>query len=100
MSAWKRQLLDAVPEVFAKGGRRKLAQEHEAKFHDLHAKIGELTVEQVFFRRGLDVPIVVVKRLFAQVRYGSVASYPGSLPLTSSNRRTSSHPCSHRLSTA
>ena len=46
MSAWKRQLLDAVPEVFAKGGRRKHAKEHEAKIHDLHAKIGELTVER------------------------------------------------------
>lgn len=33
VSAWKRQLLDAVPEVFAKGGRRKLAREHEAKIH-------------------------------------------------------------------
>ena len=53
VSAWKRQLLDAVPEVFAKGGRRKLAQEHEAKVHDLHAKIGELTIERDFFRRGL-----------------------------------------------
>ena len=52
VSAWKRQLLDAVPEVFARGGGRKLAQEHEAKIHDLHAKIGELTVERDFFRRG------------------------------------------------
>ena len=48
VSAWKRQLLDAVPEVFAKGGRRKLAKEHDAKVHDLHAKIGELTVERDF----------------------------------------------------
>ena len=53
MSAWKRQLLDAVPEAFARGGKRKLAKEHEAKVHDLHAKIGELTVERDFFRRGL-----------------------------------------------
>ena len=34
------------------GGRRKLAREHEAKIHDLHAKIGELTVEQDFFVAG------------------------------------------------
>ena len=53
VSAWKRQLLDAVPEAFARGGKRKLAKEHEAKVHDLHAKIGELTVERDFFRRGL-----------------------------------------------
>ena len=36
-----------------RGGRRKLAREHEAEIHDLHAKIGELTVERDFFRRGL-----------------------------------------------
>ncbi|MCY4647939.1 MAG: transposase [Gammaproteobacteria bacterium] len=52
VSTWKRQLLDAVPEVFAQDGRPKLAREHEVKVHDLHAKIGELTVERDFFRRG------------------------------------------------
>ena len=46
-------MLDALPEVFARGGRRKLTQEHEAKIHDLHAKIGEVTGERDFFRRGL-----------------------------------------------
>ena len=54
VSAWKRQLLDAVPEVFAKGGARKLAKAHEAQIHDLHAKIGELTIERDFFRRGFE----------------------------------------------
>ena len=53
VSAWKRQLLDAVPEVFSNGGSRKLAKEHEAKIQDLHAKIGDLTVERDVFRRGL-----------------------------------------------
>jgi len=53
VSAWKRQLLDGVPEVFAKEGRGKLAKEHDAKIRDLHAKIGELMVERDFFRRGL-----------------------------------------------
>ena len=48
VSAWKRQLLDAVPEVFASGAGRKRAKEHEAKIHELHAKIGELTVERDF----------------------------------------------------
>ncbi len=38
VSTWKRQLVDAVPKVFAKGGSRKCAKEHEAKIHDLHAK--------------------------------------------------------------
>ena len=52
VSVWKRQLRDAVPEVFAKGAGRKLAKEHEAKIRDLHAKIGELTVERDFFGAG------------------------------------------------
>ena len=34
-------------------GLRKAALEHEARIRDLHAKIGELTVERDFFRRGL-----------------------------------------------
>ena len=41
-----------LPEVFAGGAGRKLAKEHEAKVRDLHAKIGELTVERDFFRAG------------------------------------------------
>ena len=53
VSTWKRQLLEGLPEVFAGGAGRKLAKEHEAKIRDLHAKIGELTVERDFFRRGL-----------------------------------------------
>ena len=51
VNTWKRQLLEGLPEVFAAG--RKLAKEHEAKVRDLHAKIGELTVERDFFQRGL-----------------------------------------------
>ena len=35
-------------QVFARGAARKLAQQHEAKIHDPHAKIGELTVERDF----------------------------------------------------
>ena len=50
---WKRQLLEGLPEVFGGGAGRKAAKEHEAKIRDLHAKIGELTVERDFFRRGL-----------------------------------------------
>ena len=53
VSAWKRQLLDGAADVFAGGGSRKLAEESAARIHDLHAKIGELTVERDFFRRGL-----------------------------------------------
>ena len=53
VTTWKRQLLEGLPEVFAGGAGRKAALEHEAKIRDLHAKIGELTVERDFFRRGL-----------------------------------------------
>ena len=51
VSAWKRQLRDASPEVFARGAARKLARQYETKIHDLHAKIGELTVERDFSSR-------------------------------------------------
>ena len=50
---WKRQLLEAVPEVFAGGQGRKLIKEYEPKVRELHTKIGELTVERDFFRCGL-----------------------------------------------
>ena len=47
------KLREGLPEVFAGGAGRKAALEHEAKIRDLHAKIGELTVERDFLRRGL-----------------------------------------------
>ena len=34
-------MLEGLPEVFAGGGGRNLAKEHEEKIRDLHAKIGE-----------------------------------------------------------
>ena len=46
--AWKRQAVDGLDEVFA-GGAAKGLSEHEATVRDLHAKIGELTVERDFF---------------------------------------------------
>ena len=52
VTTWKRQLLEGLPEVFAGGAGRKAALEHEAKIRDLHAKIGELTVERDFFSAG------------------------------------------------
>ena len=53
MSLWKRQAVEGIREVFSGNSGRKLAEEHEAKIRELHAKIRELTVELVFFRRGL-----------------------------------------------
>ena len=40
------------PEVFAGGVKRRQADQ-ETIIHDLHAKIGELTVERDFLSRGL-----------------------------------------------
>jgi transposase-like protein len=52
VSAWKRQAMDGLGAVFSSGAERA-GREHEAELHDLHAKIGELTVERDFLARGL-----------------------------------------------
>ena len=44
--------VDGLEDVFA-SGRASRDSEHEATTRDLHAKIGELTVERDFFLRGL-----------------------------------------------
>jgi len=52
VSTWKRQAVDGLGEVFSNGGD-KVRVDHEAEIHDLHAKIGELTVERDFLAGGL-----------------------------------------------
>ena len=52
VSAWKRQAVEDLEEVFSQPGSKR-GGEHEATIRDLHAKIGELTVERDFFLRGL-----------------------------------------------
>jgi transposase-like protein len=52
VSAWKRQAMDGLGAVFSSGAERA-GRKHEAELHDLHAKIGELTVERDFLARGL-----------------------------------------------
>ena len=47
VSAWKRQTVEGLEEVFSQPGSSR-GGEHEATIRDLHAKIGELTVERVF----------------------------------------------------
>ena len=51
VSAWKRQAIDGLDGVFAGGAKRR--GEPEAAVRELHAKIGELTMERDFFLRGL-----------------------------------------------
>ncbi len=52
VSTWKRQAMDGLGEVFSNGTGRA-SQDHEAEVHDLHAKIGQLTVERDFLAKGL-----------------------------------------------
>ena len=52
VSGWKRQAQDGLEELFAATVKRG-DTDQEALIHDLHAKIGELTVERDFLARGL-----------------------------------------------
>ncbi len=52
VSTWKRQAMDGLGAVFSNGADKSVA-EHEAEIHDLHAKIGQLTVERDFLAGGL-----------------------------------------------
>ena len=51
VSTWKRQAIDGLGEVFSNGVVRR-RRDHESEIRDLHAKIGELTVERDFLSRG------------------------------------------------
>lgn len=51
ITAWKRQLLDGAVCMFESGSAP--AGDSEARIRELHAKIGELTVERDFLDRGL-----------------------------------------------
>ncbi len=52
VSTWKRQAMDGLGAVFSTGAG-PAGSDREAEVHDLHAKIGELTVERDFLARGL-----------------------------------------------
>jgi transposase len=52
VSAWKRQAKDGLGAVFSNGAD-KARVDREGEIHDLHAKIGQLTVERDFLARGL-----------------------------------------------
>ena len=50
VSDWKRQALEGLADIFnGKAGRNDIA--HEAQIKELHAKIGQLTVERDFLGR-------------------------------------------------
>ena len=52
VSAWKQRAVEGMKEVFRKGVERAPG-DHEGEIRDLHAKIGELTVERDFLAKGL-----------------------------------------------
>jgi transposase-like protein len=52
VSTWKRQAVDGLSEVFSNGADHE-HQDHETEVRDLHAKIGQLTVERDFLAGGL-----------------------------------------------
>ena len=52
VSTWKRQAIEGLGEVFSNGVDRR-RRDHDSEVHELHAKIGELTVERDFLSRGL-----------------------------------------------
>jgi transposase len=47
---WKKRARESLVDVFNGGGQRRDAQ-HEAMIKELHAKIGELTVEKDFLSK-------------------------------------------------
>ena len=52
VSAWKRQAMDGLGAVFSSSAGRARG-DHEEEIRNLHAKIGELTVERDLLARGL-----------------------------------------------
>ncbi len=52
IQGWRRKLLDKADQVFDRGGSSSSESEHKAK--ELHAKIGQLTMERDILEQGLE----------------------------------------------
>ena len=52
VSTWKRQAMEGLGAMFS-NGTDKARVDHADEVHDLHAKIGQLTVERDFLAKGL-----------------------------------------------
>ena len=50
ITEWKRQLVEKASQAF---GGEKASEDAQAKIKELHAKIGQLTVENDFLEHGL-----------------------------------------------
>ena len=51
VSTWKQRAVEGMKEVITKGAERSRG-DYEGEIRDLHAKIGELTVERDFWPKG------------------------------------------------
>ena len=60
VSPWKRQAIEGLGEVFSNGVDRR-RRDHESEVHELHAKIGELTVERDFLVHPVNGEVPPVK---------------------------------------
>lgn len=49
---WKKKLLDSADQVFERGNKQATGGEFKVK--ELHAKIGQLTMERDFLEQGLE----------------------------------------------
>ena len=49
---WRKRLLDNADSIFGKGQQQR--EETDEKVKDLHAKIGQLTMERDFLEHGLE----------------------------------------------
>ena len=52
ITEWKKQLLSGASDVFGKGAQK--TEDNEKAIRELHAKIGQLTMENDFLERGLN----------------------------------------------
>ena len=52
ITEWKKQLLSGASDVFGKGAQK--AEDNEKAIQELHAKIGQLTMENDFLERVLN----------------------------------------------
>ena len=51
ITKWRRQAVEGLVDIFSVGGRRDKDGAHEAEIKELHAKIGQLTVEKDFLQK-------------------------------------------------
>jgi len=51
VTKWKKQALDGLVDVFTGNGRKARNASHEVEIKELHAKIGQLTVEKDFLAK-------------------------------------------------